>query len=153
MPVEKQGNRDLQVSGFAIDGKGSIGKFKVSGEYFSGANMSSYCGGIGQGIDSVSGEIETKGGWVQVGYAVTEKLTASVGFGYDDPQRKDLESAATDDQKRDRNESVFVTLRLKLNPKTEAAIEYSKWTTTYCDGTGNKDFENNRVQASLIFLF
>ena len=146
-------DRDLQVSGFAIDGKGSIGKFVLSGEYFTGTNMSAYLGGIGQGVDSVSGEIEAKGGWVQVGYAVTEKFTASVGFGYDDPQRRDLESAATDDQKRDRNESIFVTLRMKLNPKTEAAVEYSKWTTTYYDGTGNKDFENNRIQASLIFEF
>jgi hypothetical protein len=146
-------DRDLQVSGFAIDGKGSIGKLVVSGEYFTGMNMSAYLDGIGQGTDSVSGEIEAKGGWFQVGYAATENFTASIGFGYDDPQRKDLGSAATDDQKRDRNQSVFVTLRMQLNPKTEAAIEYSKWTTTYFDGTGNKEFENNRVQASLIFLF
>jgi len=148
-------NRDLQVSGFAIDFHAKAGPLPlvIRGEYFTGTNLKSYLGGIGQGTDSIAGEIETKGGWIQLGYTVTEKLTANVGFLFDDPQRKDLESAAVGSEKRDKNESVFVNLRMKLNPKTEAAIEYSKWTTTYYDGTANKEFENNRVQASLIFVF
>ena len=148
-------NRDLQVSGFAIDFNVKAGPLPlvVRGEYFTGTNLKTYLGGIGQGTDSVAGEIETKGGWFQVGYEVTEKLTANVGYLFDDPQRRDLESASATSQKRDKNQSVFVNLRMKLNPKTEAAIEYSNWTTTYYDGAANKEYENSRVQASLIFVF
>ena len=149
------GTRDTMhddvVSGWAVDVHAGFGPVVLRGEYFGGKNLSSYLGGIGQGLNANGEEINTTGMWFQVGYKVTDQLTVNAGYLQDDPDEDDLTGTAVDD--RDMNTAWFVNVRGKLNKNTEVGIEVSGWTTTYTDGTTTTDYENMRYQASLIYTF
>ena len=151
-----KGTRDTMhddvVDGLAVDFHTGFGPLVLRGEYFTGENLSSYLGGIGQGLNDNGEEINTAGMWFQVGYKVTDQLTINGGYLFDDPDEDDLTGAADVDD-RDKNTAWFVNVRGKLNKNTEAGIEVSGWTTTYTDGTDTTDYENMRYQASLIYTF
>ena len=67
----------------------------VQGECFIGENLGAFLGGIGQGVDPVTGNtIRAAGGWFEVWYDWTPRLHSHVGYSVDDPNDHDLVLAA-----------------------------------------------------------
>jgi hypothetical protein len=155
--------RDVHVEGSAIDLRIALGsKFELSGEAFTGRNLSGYLGGIGQGLNNNGEEIGSTGMWVQLGARLTDAVTLNVGYHFDDPDRDDLTGQVADPDaspaidytdNRDRNTCVFVNLRKKLDRDIEIGIEYSTWRTLYWDGSSSSEEGNSRVHTSLIVTF
>jgi hypothetical protein len=138
--------RDDSVEGAGLDFHVALGsKLFLRGEAFTGRNLATYLGGIAQGLNANGREIGTRGGWAQLGVKLAEKHTLNVGYGVDDPKNEDLDTAG-----RKRNHFAFLNIRCKLNDKTETVLEASGWETEY---VGGEDYDNTRIQASLIFTF
>jgi hypothetical protein len=98
------------------------------GECFIGENLSPFLGGIGQGIDPVTGNtIRDAGGWFEVWYDFTEKWHSHVGYSVDQPNAHDL-TAATD---RSYNQFYFGNLVYDVSKNLLVGVEVSSWKTLY----------------------
>lgn len=119
----------------------------VKGELFSGENLNTYFGGIGQGVNTTTlKEIYSKGGWIAAGLGPWSKCSVNLGLGVDDVDRDDVQSGSMT-----RNSSVFGNVIYSLNEHVQLGFELSHWTTNY-RGPGD-DADNTRAQTSFIYKF
>ena len=111
-----------------------------------GANLDTYYGGIGQGVNvALDTEIEAIGGWAQLLWDPTEKVAMGLGYSVDDPEDEDLSAGM-----RSKNEQVFVCAFYKLSAAVTAMGEYARMTTDYLEGD---DVSSDRVQLSMKYTF
>ncbi|MFZ1933182.1 MAG: hypothetical protein WCB27_26295 [Thermoguttaceae bacterium] len=100
----------------------------VEGECYIGENLSPFLGGIGQGIDPLTGNtIRDAGGWFEVWYDCTPKLHSHVGYSVDQPNNHDL-TAATE---RSYNQFYFGNLIYDVTKNLLVGVEVSSWKTLY----------------------
>jgi len=118
----------------------------VQGNLWTGENLDTYYGGIGQGVNMGLGEaVASKGGWAQLLYDPTEKLCFGLGYSMDDPDDDDLNPGM-----RAKNQQAFVNGFYKLTPAVTVMAEYANMTTDYVDGD---EACNNRVQVAVRYAF
>ena len=61
-------------------------RLTFKGEYFNGANLGTFLGGIGQGVcPCLRQAVRANGGWAELGYDITSRWHTHAGFGIDDP--------------------------------------------------------------------
>ena len=113
-------------------------------------------GGIGQGVtlyqdaadELIAGEeIRSVGGWAQLTYLATPKLTFNLVAGIDDPDTSDLKNLAN---VRCRNTVFWGNVYYKIIPPVTFGLEYMHINTDYMD---DNDGDVNRIQASFIYNF
>jgi hypothetical protein len=121
-------------------------KVALQGTLWTGENLSTYYGGIGQGVNiAKQTAIGAKGFWVQIMTDPLECLNWNLGYGLDDPSDADLSKG-----NRARNTMIFTSLYYKLTTAVTLAVEYSNITTAYLQGD---DATDNRFQGSMIYKF
>lgn len=100
----------------------------VQGEFFHGANLSSYLGGIGQGVCPCARvPIRSTGGWGELWLDWTPTWHSHVGYGIDDPRNGDSLIG------RVSNQFVFANLSTDLTKHWTTGVEVSWWKTLYHD--------------------
>lgn len=103
-------------------------RLKLQGEAWTGENLSDVRGGIGQGVDSVSGrEVRAHGGWLELSYRAQARYLFSVGAALDRPNQADL----TPDGARTTNRTYYVTNRITLLPGITIGFDYAHWLTRF----------------------
>lgn len=113
---------------------------------YTGENLDSYWGNIGQGINlAAQTEIAGQGGWSQLQFKPNEKNSLNIGFSVDNPADKDLSAGG-----RTRNESYLINYYHSFHPSLLFGIEYMKQKTGY---KGSDTAENDHVHSSLIYKF
>ena len=113
-----------------------------------GANLDTYYGGIGQGVNlSLGKEIEAVGGFAQLLYDPTDKLSFGLGYSVDDPKNDDLVGNKTTMTK---NEMYLVNVFYKFTGALTGMMEYSRMTTGYL---GQDDATNDRIQLAMKYAF
>lgn len=118
----------------------------VQGNLWKGENLDTYFGGIGQGVNMALGrEIEAQGGWAQLLYDPTDKLSFGLGYAVDDPKDEDVAEG-----KPSKNESIFGNVSYKFTAAVTALAEYTHMTTDYL---GRDDAQNDRVQVAMKYTF
>jgi hypothetical protein len=102
----------------------------VQGECFVGENLGAFLGGIGQGVDPVTGNtIRSVGGWFEVWYDWTCRLHSHVGYSVDDPNNNDLHLAS----EKSYNQFYYGNLMYDLSANCLVGMEVSSWKTLYVD--------------------
>jgi len=118
----------------------------IKGEWFTGQNLNTYFGGIGQGVNTtLYKEIGSTGGWLAASLGPYDKWSFNLGVGMDDVDTGDLNSGD-----RTMNRCVFGNVLYSVNTNTEVGFELSHWRTEY---KGNGDAEALRAQGSFIYKF
>ncbi len=118
----------------------------LQGSIWTGEDLTTYYGGIGQGINPLlQKSIRATGGWAQIMTDLTDKLNFNVGYGLDNPKDDDLNAGY-----RSKNQIIFTSLYYNFTTFLTAALEYSHMTTSYLGGS---DASDNRVQGAMIFKF
>jgi hypothetical protein len=118
----------------------------LQGELFTGENLDSYFGGIGQGVNTVAlEEIDSRGGWIAASLGPWSRWAFNVGFGVDDVDADDVAAGA-----RTLNSSVFGNVLYSWNKHAQAGLELSRWNTHY---KGPGDADDMRAQVSFIYTF
>ena len=118
----------------------------VQGNLWKGENLDTYFGGIGQGVNMALGrEIEAQGGWAQLLFDPTDKLSFGFGYAVDDPKDEDIAEG-----KPSKNQSIFGNVAYKVTAAVTALAEYTHMTTDYL---GRDDAENDRVQVAMKYAF
>ncbi len=100
----------------------------VQAEFFHGQNLSPFLGGIGQGVCACTRTaITSTGGWIDLQYECTDRLTTHVGYGLDDPVNDDLQLG------RNYNQFIFANAMLAITDALTTGLEATYWKTGYQD--------------------
>jgi hypothetical protein len=121
----------------------------VQGELWAGENLTDVRGGILQGVNTTTGdEIESKGGFVEVGAKLAPWLNLYGGYSTDNPSNGDL-SAGGATGGRSLNKIWYAAARMNFNP-VEMGLEWLHWKTEFI---GFDDGTNDRVVAFVAYKF
>ncbi|MBM4096789.1 MAG: hypothetical protein FJ261_08440 [Planctomycetes bacterium] len=141
-PVGRSGARIFPIRGISADLRFPINHWLTfQGEAWTGYNLNDFRGGIGQGVNTVTGKtIQATGGWGEfVGQAV-KWHRFSLGAGLDKPMGDEVPDGG-----RTRNLVYWASSQLVLDPGVVLGLEYYYWMTQW------KGF--NGGTASLIQLY
>jgi hypothetical protein len=101
-------------------------------EAFTGQNLSSFLGGIGQGINPYTIDaIRSSGGWFEVWYDWTSVLHSHVGYSVDDPNDSDVSAGGLNPHGRTYNQFFWGNLTYDVTKKLLVGLEVSSWKTLY----------------------
>ena len=124
-------SRVFSVDGFANPWR----KLEFSGEYFRGSNLTNL-GGVGQGFTIVKyGDVmpvHADGGWLQMSFLATPRLTFNFFGGEQDNRDRDLQYSGIS-----RNRSYAGNLMYRLAPNVILSLETGQVRTRWL-GTGNR---------------
>jgi hypothetical protein len=120
--------------------------YKIMGEFFSGKNLGSFLGGIGQTVNLAKQvEIGSKGGFIDLVFTPTKELTISGGYGVDTPNEDDLSVG-----NKSKNSVIFGNIILFLNKALKIGVELDRWKTEYFK---QDSFSSTRFQFSIYYIF
>jgi hypothetical protein len=141
------GETEFESRSLALDLRLPLGpRLTLQAEAWQGENLSDVRGGVGQGVNTATGEeIEAQGGWVELGFQATPLYGVYAGVTRDDPEDGDVPSRG-----RTRNGAWYLVNRLKLAKTFTIGLDYLKWTTDYKDLAEGED---NRFNLYLIYDF
>jgi hypothetical protein len=151
---EEYSSKDLNTWSMNLDVTQPVNKwFSVKGEAFTGENLDTYFGGIGQGVRNTGTTasphydkaIGSKGGWIAGAFGPWGKWRFNIGGGVDDVDSDDVITGS-----RILNRTIFGNAIYALNKNIDAGLELSHWRTKY---KGPGDAEDYRVQTSLMYKF
>jgi hypothetical protein len=102
--------------------------YGIQGEFFTGENLSSFLGGIGQGVCTCNRKtIRSTGGWFDVWFDWTERFHTHAGWGLDDPNNNDFFVGRT------YNQFIFVNFAYDITKQLQTGLEVTSWKTLYQD--------------------
>ncbi len=138
---------EFDGSSLGLDFRLPVGpRLTLQGEAWRGENLSDVRGGIAQGVNATTGEeIESEGGWIEVGLQATPRYAVYAGVTRDDPEEGDLAA-----QGRTRNGAWYLVNRFKPARAFTVGLDYLDWTTEYL---GLARGEDNRFNVYLIYDF
>lgn len=120
--------------------------FTLKANWWTGTDLDSVWGGIGQGVNTVTREtIDATGGWVQLNYKPNSKLWFNVGYSYDDPEDADLNAG-----QRAMNTTYLFNTYYQLFAPLRLGFEYLNVKTDYLEGD---EVTNHRLMGSVIYSF
>ena len=121
-------------------------RLALRGELWLGANLNDFRGGIGQGVNTALGEeIESRGGWIELGVQVRPRYKFSTGFSSDDPKNRDILPGG-----RTENRVWYLVNQLRLAPTFMIGLDYLYWRTDY---RGLEEGTDNRFNLYFIYNF
>lgn len=140
---------------------------KIHGEYYVGSNLSTFIGGINQGVDLYKREgIDDKGGWLAWHSDWSKKVATNIGYGYDRPDREDLVGTSVASNgfttSRTRNEVYFVNCLYNWTANFMTGVELGYWRTDWqkANITGEKPIfqdmkpgKNTRIEFTTRLFF
>jgi hypothetical protein len=116
------------------------------GELFTGQDLSTYLGGIGQGVNTKTNkEIGSKGGWIAASLGPWDKWNFNLGAGVDTACKDDVDTGG-----RTLNRNVFGNMIYSFDKNAKVGLELSHWRTEYKGPGGAEDL---RAQMSFMYNF
>jgi len=98
----------------------------LRGEYFQGANLSPFLGGVGQGVcPCLRRSIHSIGGWLELVQHWSPSWESHAGMGIDDPRDEDSLLGRT------QNSFVFANLIWHISDELSTGWELAWWRTLY----------------------
>jgi hypothetical protein len=104
----------------------------VQGELWTGENLATYLGGIGQGINLTApfSTIRSRGGWVDIWYDWSDRVHSHIGYSIDDPIDSDIiYTSAT--VGRTYNAFLFTNVSFDVTKKFMVGFEFTSWRTLW----------------------
>ncbi|MCI0411630.1 hypothetical protein L0222_02380 [bacterium] len=132
-------SKEINSSAIAGDFIVPLGKaITMQGEVFTGSNLDSFQGGINQGFELFTTNIEsldTTGGWVQISVTPpqSKNLSFHVAYGLDDPEEK----GSASNVQRLCNSTWMGSIFYRFSKQFQTAIEYNHITTEYFQSGDN----------------
>jgi len=142
-----------------------FGKFTLTGQFFAGENLGGIQAGVGQRVayhtlNAKGNEIRSIGGFIDLGYQITDDWSMAVGYGCDDPVDSDVEGSLSTDGYSGIlfNDRAYIAAFYQVTSNFKLGLEYARLLTSYDDnnwyGSGKGgDFDADRVQFSAFFDF
>ena len=129
--------KHIKTWSFNFDGDFPITKrVLLQGEYFLGKDLSTFCGGVNQGVDLYRRDgVRAQGGWMSLHTLLTDKLTNNTGYAVDKPFKDDLAGTCVAvngmSNIRTQNSVIFTNLLYQWNKALMTGVEFGYWKTGY----------------------
>jgi hypothetical protein len=123
--------------GVSADARFKTKRWGASGEFFVGQALGTYNLGIGQSLDPTGFRaIRCVGGWGDIWYKLTPRLTTHIGYGIDDPLNEDVGQFLNNELEpiagqRARNEVAWANLIWDVSKYFDLGFEISYRETAY----------------------
>jgi hypothetical protein len=118
----------------------------LRGTLWTGTNLDSAWGAIGQGLNLVQRRsIDASGGWAQLGWVLSPAFDLNLGVSRDDPRDRHLE-----DGQRTRNESLLLNGFYRLDEHLILGLEWLYLRTGY---KGAPTATSHRLQSTVKYTF
>lgn len=123
-----------------------LSRVQFQGEGWWGRNLTDIRGGIGQGINPLTGrEIRSRGGWSELALRVSPRWSIHPGFSTDDPIDTDIPEGG-----RTRNSAFYIGNRFRPGGGFLIGMDYLYWITQFKGLTKGID---NRVNIFFQYGF
>jgi hypothetical protein len=145
--IGASGETDFESDAWGMDASFPLYKDRVTlkGEAWAGKNLDDVRGGIFQGVNTTTGqEIDSTGGFIELGVKTTEHNTLYAGYSNDNPEAGDVVVGG-----RANNRIAYLASRWNYKP-VSIGLEYLNWTTKY---VGFDEGTDNRFVAFLAYTF
>jgi hypothetical protein len=120
------GETDFSTSLIGVDWQATFGKVDVQGEVWTGKNVSDLRGGIGQGVNTTTGqEVSSTGGWIELGYKSNPNHRMAIGYTVDDPDDGDQAAGRTE------NSALYLHSKWNIGNGVEVGANYLHWLTDW----------------------
>jgi hypothetical protein len=141
------GDTSFDGHAIGIDFEVPLGaRFMMRGEGWTGSHLGDVRGGIGQSVNPLTGEeIDSRGGWIEVGGELPSSYQAFLGYTIDRPDNEQIPSGG-----RTRNSAVYLANRFTFSSKFTIGLDVLRWRTEY---QGLPEGLDNRLNAYLIHSF
>jgi len=181
-------DRSQRFAGFDADGNGIYGcadddynsmmgllatelpmwRFTLKGQIYGGENLGGIQAGCGQTVlyhnwdrgGYVQGNgVRTIGGFIDLGYQLSEKWAFAIGWGCDNPVDSDVEGGVNADgiYGITYNDRAYIDAFYQVTANFKLGIEYARLLTKYddlnCYGGPGGDYDSNRFQFSAFYDF
>ncbi len=122
-------DRTFRTWSINLDLKAPLNEYcGFQGEVYTGANLSPFLGGIGQGVcPCMRLPIRDTGGWGEFWYYWNPQVHSHTGFGVDDPNNRDSLIG------RSYNSFIFANLMYDITKKFTMGFEVTYWKTSYME--------------------
>lgn len=130
-----------------------LDKFTLTGQFYAGENLGRVQAGCAQSVAYVNGigrkgkELDTVGGFVDLGYKLNDTWSFALGYGMDDPSNSKLEKQGKGIMFNDR---AYIDAFYRITSNFRLALEYARLTTKY---VGESTADANRFQFSAFYDF
>jgi hypothetical protein len=122
-------------------------KMSVEGELFTGVNLASKLGSIGN-PSTVDG-LSTMGGWINMKMKLCKNVSTAIGASLEDPDDKDLMIGY-----KSKNYMAFGNFYYNLKPGFKSGLEISYWNTEYkTDVDRYTNYDGIRTQIVFLYIF
>ena len=138
-----------------------IWKFTLCGQFYAGQNLGGVQAGCGQtvsyhnyGNGYVKGNaVRTMGGFIDLNYEISDKWSAAIGWGCDDPVDSDVEGG-NNNYGILYNDRAYIAAFYRVTSNLRFGLEYARLLTSYDDdGDVYGDLDADRVQFTAFFDF
>lgn len=116
----------------------------LQGEVWRGENLSDFRGGIAQDVGPTGREVESRGGWLELGIPAP-RYSVYLGVTRDDPRDEDVPASG-----RTSNGAWYLVQRFKPAKAFTLGLDLLDWTTKY---KGLAAGEDHRLNLYLIYDF
>ena len=124
-------------------------RFQLTGELYTGANLSPLLAGIGQGVDLLSPRAnggynfdphsaKASGGWINLNFKMTKKFQMNAGYSIE--RMKDIIASSFNATARDKNQMLFLNGIYNWSDNFLTGLEVSQWRTDW------HVFESGRIR-------
>jgi hypothetical protein len=126
--VAINGQRSFDSNAIGLDARIPVTpKLLLQGEAWQGKGLADVRGGVGQNINTLTGqEIHAAGGWAELMYQFSPLYTLGGGFTLDDPDDKDVPAGG-----RTQNRSYYVVNRLNPGGGFTLGVDWMLFKTKY----------------------
>src|SRR5262245_34049383 len=122
------------------------GKTSLAGEVFVGSILGDYKAGILHTFNPVRGiGVRAAGGWAQLQYQLTSRLSVAGGYALDDTFNQDLSTGF-----RSRNDAFQGNVFYTIGPRLQVGLEVGRWHTRW---VGLPDGKVIRIEPAIIYVF
>ena len=133
-------------------------KFTLTGQLFTGTGLGRIQAGCAQNVvyqpwQERGTDVGTYGGFIDLGYQISEDWSAAVGYGFDDPVNSDVEGGTCGGYPSPSilfNDRLYIDVFYQIVDNFKVGLEYARLSTTY-DGDGTSGA--NRIQFSAFYDF
>jgi hypothetical protein len=138
------GETDFTASALGADFAVGLGSgADLKGEVWTGRNLSDFRGGVGQGVNTVTGdEVQSSGGWLEVGFNASPNHRLAFGYTLDDPRDSDIAANG-----RTKNSAFYVHNKWTVGQALEVGLNVLFWSTEFNGQATGRDTRFNLFLA------
>lgn len=144
-----------------LAGQMPFGKFTLTGQFYGGENLGGVQAGVGQRVifndQGYGKEVEAIGGFIDLGYQISDDWSLAVGYGFDHPTIGSdyVQGENGLSESIEHNDRAYIAAFYQVTTNFKLGVEYARLNTRYAENDRFKggNAYDDRFQFSAFYDF